>query len=535
MRLLANKTSCRCGVALLLLFITIGITAAAMPVPVRKKPVKSAPIAERKLPSARNLAQLKQQLRTLINNPELAAAQIGVSIMTETDARVIFEQDAHKLLVPASNMKLYTTAAALVQLGANYRIRTSVYAPVRPDEKGVIKGNLILYGRGDPGLASRFIDYGEKKYFELLTEQLISAGVKLIEGDLIADESYLSGSPLGKGWEWLDLQWQFGAEVSALTVHDNSVQVSLQPGAKVGDPCIIRISPEVGYVSVENRIQTIAAGGKRELGINRGLQDNSLLVWGQMPVDDTGFQAYLAVHRPAGLAAALFQAALLKAGIRITGGIKIADASLRSQVPPSRIEESKLIELAYLESPPLSELVRVVNKFSQNLYAELLLRILGRLKGTPTRDSDEAGVEVLKEVLRTAGIDPNELVINDGSGLSRRTLVTTATTARLLAFMSRQPTAQIFLDSLPIAAIDGTLTKRMSGTPASDNVRAKTGTLSYTTALSGYVTTGAGERLVFSIIINHFTEESRVARTIEDGICALLAAYSHKLEGKRRP
>ncbi|MBL8150831.1 MAG: D-alanyl-D-alanine carboxypeptidase/D-alanyl-D-alanine-endopeptidase [Blastocatellia bacterium] len=481
----------------------------------------------------RNLAQLQDRIRALLSKPELAAANVGIKITT-LDGQVVFEENASKLLVPASNMKLYTTAAALEKLGADFRIRTSVYSYSRPDQTGQIKGDIVLYGRGDPSLGSRFNNDAESvDALALLARQLVNAGVKSVDGNLIADESYFRGSPLGYGWEWSDIQWSFGAEVSALTFSDNSVDVAIKPSSVPGEACFVAVTPDVGYVGITNQIQTSQPKTKREVGIYRGLEDNSVLVWGNLPVGDTGFQSRIAVHKPAAFTGYLFKEALRQVGIIVKGDVLVADSSRLSVVKPVDPTRDRLVELASIQSQPLAELVRVVNKFSQNLYAELLLRTLGKMKGSAELDSDTAGVEVVKEWLASVGVDTKILSILDGSGLSRRNLITASATTELLKYMSRRPLREPFEASLPVAGIDGSLTKRMVNTTAANNVKAKTGTVNNVTSLSGYVTTAGGDPLVFSIIINNFTPGRSQSRAVEDEICLLLASFVCKLGGAK--
>lgn len=469
-------------------------------------------------------ADIQRQIRSLLAAPELKNASISLRVITKSTQATIFEQDAERLLLPASNMKIFTTIAALESLGPDFKVRTSVYARVKPDQKGQIVGDLTLYGRGDPTLASIYID--ETLPFERLAQQMAQAGVKEITGDLIADESYFKGSPLGQGWEWLDLQWHFGTEISALSAHDNHVEVSISPGAKVGDSCVVKLAPDIGHTKVDNRLVTVAAGTKREIGLNRGLSDNDLLAWGQMAANDTGFQSRIAVHAPAELAGEYFRQALLRSGIRVNGKVRVADASLRSAIKPIDPEKETLMELAFVESPPLTELIKVVNKFSQNFYAEMLLRLMGRVKGPAELDSDEAGVEVIKQVLKNAKVDATGLSIRDGSGLSRRTLVNAAAITKILFFISEKPEFEQFVASLPLGGIDGTLAKRFNSLERAKRVQAKTGTLTNISALSGFVESRGGETLIFSFIINNFTENLREAVALEDKLCELLMSYS---------
>jgi len=505
----------------LVIFCIVNIDVFSASIKDKQKPTK-----KQKVVSKQSLPKLKQEITNLLNKPEFIDAGVSVRIITQATGKVVFEKEAEKLLKPASNMKIYTTAVALEALSPNYRIRTSVYSENKPDNDGVIKGNLILYGRGDPTFASSYMD--DYQPFDLLVKQLSGAGVKQINGDLIADESYLKGSSLGQGWEWLDLQWHFGAEISALTAYDNKVEVQIKPGAKIGDPCQITVTPDVGYVSIINKMDTIAAKGQREIGLNRGLADNSLLAWGKMPLDDTGFSARLAVYRPAGMFASLFKAALSRSNIKFNGKIIIIDSSLRSPLTPSNTE--KLVELAAIDSPPLSEIIRIVNKFSQNLYAELLLRTIGKVKGKVEKDSDEAGLEVIKDFLSQIKVDPTKLLLSDGSGLSRRNLINAFVTTELLKYISRSANFAVFQDSLPLASVDGTLRRRMADSKAAQNVQAKTGTLSNTSSLSGYVKSAGGETFIFSILVDNFTADFRQALALQDKICQYLADFTGKIE-----
>lgn len=474
----------------------------------------------------KTLIKLQQDINELLKQPELASASFAIRVIAQSDGQVLFEKDSEKLLKPASNMKIYTTAAALELLGADYRIRTSVYAKAKPNNDGAIKGNLVLYGRGDPTLASTYTE--DSQPFDLLAKQLTSNGVKKIEGDLVADESYFRGSPLGQGWEWLDLQWQFGAEVSALSSYDNKIDVQIKPGATPGEPCKITVTPDLGFVSILNHMETTEAKSQREVGLNRGLADNSLLAWGKMPINDEGFSTKIAIYHPAELTASLFKEALKRAGITLTGKILFADASLRSHIEPSNPEKNNLVELAAIESRPLGEIIKILNKFSQNLYAELLLRTIGRLKGNPEKDSDEAGVEVVKDFLNKAGINTTKLAIYDGSGLSRKDLINVFSTTQLLQYISKSPNFETFRNSLPVAGVDGTLRRRMVDTNAYQKVQAKTGTLSNTSSLSGYVTSSSGEVFIFSIMMDNLTTELRQALSLQDKICQSLAGFSNK-------
>jgi len=472
-------------------------------------------------PPLHTLRHLHRRIEEILRRPEFATTRWGILIESLDRRKVVFEREAEQLFTPASNMKLYTTAAALVRLGPDFRFRTSVYASGRPDERGHVEGDVILYGRGDPNLSTRTLAGGHLTPFFDLADQLVRAGVREIFGDIVGDESYFVGPRLGVGWEWDDLQWYYGAEVSALSVDDNSVDVTVRPGERVGDPVRVILSPPSDYVTVVARAVTAAEGTPQRIEIERGLQDNVVEIRGTMPRESLGYRAAIAVHDPALYAAALFREALLRRGIRVHGRAVAADWKTRRVRP---LDLRQMVELAAVQSIPLSEEIRVLNKISQNLHAEILLRVLGaEVKG---EGSEEKGLEVIREFLQEIGARTSGVRVRDGSGLSRLNLVTPATTVDLLRFMSRHEHGAIYRESLPVAGVDGTLERRMAGTPAEGNVRAKTGTLAYTFTLSGYVTTARGERLVFSFMANHHTGAAASVLAALDELCATLAAFA---------
>jgi D-alanyl-D-alanine carboxypeptidase/D-alanyl-D-alanine-endopeptidase (penicillin-binding protein 4) len=349
--------------------------------------------------------------------------------------------------------------------------------------------------------------------------------VRRVEGDLVGDESYFAGGPLAPGWEWDDLQWWYGAEVSALTVNDNSVDLSIKPGAHVGDPASINIGPSTLLVTVLDRTITAARGARRELRVHRPLGQNVIEVGGSIPLDDAGYTASVAISRPAMMFTTMLRTSLERRGVVFTGRTRTIDAQGRADGSPLQV--SALVELATRQSPPLSVIAAQTMKPSQNLYTELLLRALGKAtEPEPKQTSEEAGIKAVKGFLRAAGGDDSKLIMRDGSGLSRANLVTAETTLRLLIYMSRHRYASAFRESLPIAGVDGTLRNRMKGSPTMNNVRAKTGTLSSATSLSGYLLSASGERLVFSLMINNPPRDVSPTGRFTDAVALLLASFT---------
>ncbi|HEV2885172.1 MAG TPA: D-alanyl-D-alanine carboxypeptidase/D-alanyl-D-alanine-endopeptidase [Pyrinomonadaceae bacterium] len=473
-------------------------------------------------------SDLGRQIEKLISESQFASARWGISVISLTNGAVIHQRDSDKLFIPASNMKIYTTAAAVELLGADYRWRTSAYSNAQPDGGGIIRGDLVLYGRGAPDLVSqsRIDTHGS---IAKLADGLQSRGIKRIEGNIVGDESYFRGDPIGNGWQWTDLQWYFGAEASALSVNGNEIDVNLVPSSKSGQPPEVKVGDNLAHMTIQNRMETSDKDVRPAIGVHRGLSNNNVEVWGQLTPSSRGFGARLSVHNPALWAAELFAAALKSRGIVISGQVQ----SRSSRVAVNqRFDPAKANELAFVNSQPLSEIIKRTNKDSNNLYAELLLRTLGReraaiaaLPPAPGRErgDDETGLAVLRTWLSRAGVSDGRLALHDGSGLSRLNLVTPDATARLLVAMTKTNSAGIFKVSLPVAGVDGTLGGRLKA--VSDKVEAKTGSLTYANSLSGYLTTNRGERMAFSILCNDQTSPGDSSRLI-DQIVSLLVSHS---------
>jgi len=480
----------------------------------------------------RTQAELQTRISQILAKPELAPALIGIKVTSLDSGRVLFEGNAEKLLRPASNMKIYTLAAALDRLSPDYRFTTSVFAPTKPDAAGVIHGDLRIYGRGDPSIAARFNNGDYFKTIDDLAARIVAAGVKRVEGDLVGDETYFVGPKHGAGWEWEDLTWYYGAEVTPLTVNDNALDLFIKPGAAVGQPAVITTGPPDPLLTVVNRVTTSAKGVRRDISIHRGLNENTITISGAIPLDDRGYTGGIGISHPALLFVYLLRSSLAQKGVIITGKSRVTGESVL-QSPPSVTQE----EVATLQSPPFALIAAQTLKPSQNLYTELILRTLGKVSPPPATltgnaTSEELGIEAVKSFLKTAGIRPESLVLDDGSGLSRNDMITAEASVQLLTFMSKHRYAGVFRDALPIAGVDGTLRNRLKGTPAENNLRAKTGSLSSAASLSGYVTTAGGEKLAFSIMVNNYPRDVDPRTACIDPIAVLLASFNDKPEIK---
>jgi D-alanyl-D-alanine carboxypeptidase/D-alanyl-D-alanine-endopeptidase (penicillin-binding protein 4) len=512
--------------------------AAPAPAPI------PAPVTSRSIPVPRvapaTLAELKTRIEEIARQPALERGFFAVKIVSLDTGVVIYEQSANKFTRPASNMKLYTVAAALDRLTPDYHFMTSVYVKEKPED-GKVKGDLIVYGRGDPSFAARFNNGDYFKGLNDLAARILAAGVKRIKGDLIGDESWFNGAPLGSGWEWEDLQWSYGALVSALTVNDNAIDLTVKPGDRVGAPVAITSGPPATFMTIANRATTGARGSKSDLQVYRGLGANTLEITGSLPLGDNGFTGSVAIPDPALAFVTMLRDALVKRGVKIDGRVRTVDARSGTSIVPissavlapgaNLPPQSQPIEIASMQSPPFSLIASHTLKPSQNLYTEIILRTLGKLTSTgPSQTNEEAGLIVVRNFLRQAGASESDLALNDGSGLSRNDMITANATVQLLTYMSKHKYFSQFRDALPIAGVDGTLRTRMRGTPAEGNLRAKTGSLSSVASLSGYVTTAAGEHLVFSMMLNNYPDASALRRDSIDAIAVLLASFPGKTQ-----
>lgn len=490
------------------------------------------------------LADLRARLSEAVTHPRFDAAMWGVKIISLDDKKTVFEHNAEKLFSPASNCKLYTMALALDQLGGDQRIKTSLYSAAKPDRRGVLKGDLIVYGRGDPTFNMRRHGGDIFRALQPLVAALTNAGVKRITGDLVGDESFIIGSPFGSGWAWDDMNYYYGAEISALTINDNILRAVVSPGAKVGDPCKLSVSPATGYITFSNRTQTIAAGGKRDITFYRPVSGNVVYVSGNMPLGATDHSDDITVRDPAKLFVQFFKEALQRNGIKVGGAVRTENWMDR-QIAPRDL--SNLVELGFVESVPMREINREVQKPSQNLYTDLMLAYVGNVTAQAGRSengtnevetvigatsSEDLGVAALDRFMRKIGVKRGDVKFEEGSGLSRNNLVTPNATITLLEYMSRHPEAESFRKALPIAGVDGSLRNRMKKTRAEGNVHAKTGTLRWANSLSGYVTTAGGERLAFCFMVNRYsaTSESVSARNELDKLTVMLADFGGRVD-----
>ncbi|MGV3724228.1 MAG: D-alanyl-D-alanine carboxypeptidase/D-alanyl-D-alanine endopeptidase [Actinomycetota bacterium] len=429
----------------------------------------------------------------------------AVRVVSLPDRKVLYERNADLSMNPASNMKLFTSAAAMAKLGPDYRYTTRVVTAAKPSPEGVVEGDLILVGGGDPVLETRDL--------EKLADAVKATGVREIAGGLIADDHRYDDERLGIGWNSDDEPFYYSAQITALTVNRNVVLVDVEPGAAVGDPASVKVGPAPEYMTVENHVRTVAAEGGTSVRITRRRARNEVVISGHIALGGSAVRGReVTMEEPQLYAAQIFRNLLAARGILVKG----ANRHARSPVAG--------VELASHQSVPLSEILPLLNKPSDNLIAEMLLKEIG----FAVRKSGDAiaGSEVLEGWLKEIGIENGGIRVNDGSGLSRLDLVTSRAVSDLLLWVDQQPWREAFIRSLPVAGVDGTLRSRLRGTPAEKNLMAKTGSLSHVTALGGYVTGRGGQRYVVSILINNYPGSlngATGAKRAEDAIAIALA------------
>ena len=491
---------------------------------------------------------LAAQIETLLAQPEVGRGFWGIEVVSLKDGRTLYALSSDKLFTPASNTKLFTTAAALALIGPDYRFKTTVETSASVDKYGRLVGDLVLVGRGDPNLSGRVLPYSGRtqrtqpsiRVLEQLADQLVQKGVKYVDGDVVADDSYYAFERYGEGWTQDDLVWESGAPVSALTINDNVMFVNILPADRPGEKAFVSIDPFADYYRIDNRILTTPSGtGPRKIFINREPGSNLLTLWGNIPVDDPGAGEALAIDDPAAFAGQIFERLLEQRGIAVYGKFRTRHTELASLQTLSvtalasgggeRASSRQPLVLASYESSPLIDDLQVINKVSQNLHAELLLRLLGREKGTS--GTIEGGLEVERGFLTQAGIDADQYVFYDGSGMSRENLVTPHAVVQLLSYAAGQPWGKAWQDTLSIAGIDGSLANRFKGTTAEGRVHAKTGALGHVNALSGYATTVNGVPIAFSILTNNHKLASKRALDVLDQI--VLAIVNDQPAGKK--
>ncbi|MEV8371986.1 D-alanyl-D-alanine carboxypeptidase/D-alanyl-D-alanine-endopeptidase [Kribbella sp. NPDC056861] len=454
---------------------------------------------------------LQQQLDTLLSDARFQGSLVGLVVRDATTGETLYDRNGSTRLLPASNTKLFSSTAAMHTLGAGFRFHTDVLATA-PVKSGKLRGDLYLKGFGDPtALESDYV---------ALAQKIAAAGIKRVDGNVIADDTYFDAQRLGDSWAWDDEPFYYSAQISALTLAPNTdydsgtAIVESLPGAKVGAPVKLKLVPATGVLKLVNTAKTGAAGSANTLSIERDHGTNVVRITGSVPADDTVGQEWVTVWEPALYAADVFRRALTAQGVRVDGNVRAAATPTTAR------------QLARDESMTVGELMNPFLKLSNNMHGETLVKAMGAV--AKAEGSWSAGLGVVTQYAQSVGVATSTIRLSDGSGLSRKVNVTAKSVTDLLVGVQKEPWFQQWYDALPIAGnadrfTGGTLRSRMANTPAANNLHGKTGSLTGVTALSGYVSTKDGRKLVFSMISNNYLT---TPRPVEDAVGITLASWT---------
>ncbi|MFG3581681.1 D-alanyl-D-alanine carboxypeptidase/D-alanyl-D-alanine endopeptidase [Micromonospora chersina] len=472
-----------------------------------------APTATAEAPTPAQ-TRLHATIDAILADSRLAGAQAGVVVVDTTTGQTLYDRNGERRLVPASNTKLLTSTAAMELLGPGHRFTTDVSGD-GARHAGLLSGNLYLRGGGDPTMLAE--DY------DRLAAEVAAAGVRVVTGNLVADDTRYDRTRLGPDWTWDDESYYYAAQVSALTVAPNTdydagtVIVHAAPAGQAGTRPKITMTPANGWLRIDNRAETVATG-ETTISFEREHGGNTIVVTGQIAVGEAEESDWMTVWEPTGYAADIFRSALQRHGVRVLGRTVLGQATPDDAEPVARHD-----------SMPLADLMVPFLKLSNNGHAEVLTKELGRvLSGSGTWD---AGLTAISEYVGDSGMDTGTLRQRDGSGLSRRNMIPPAQFVALLSTVRAEPWFDTWYAALPVAGnperfVGGTLRSRMRGTAAADNVHAKTGSLTGASSLSGYATDADGHVLAFSIVLNNYLTSS--VKGLEDQIAIALASYTEK-------
>ncbi len=453
--------------------------------------------------------ELEKRVEKILKHQHLKKATISVRIVTAKDNRVLFSHNTYTPLKPASNMKLLTTAAALLYLGGGFEFETGIYISHKVS-KGKLPGNIIIKAGGDPNISGRFYNDNITAVPEMWADKVAEAGIKSVEGDIVVDDTMFDREYINTAWPQDQLSNWYCAQISALSFNDNCIDVTVKPQANIGKPAIVATNPETGYVKIVNSCKVTGKKSKHAISIFRKIGTNIVHVKGKCWKNAKSGSSWVTIDNPSLYLATVFKELLEKRGIEVTGAARFAaDDDIK------RLKKAKKITST---TSTIEQTINVTNKRSQNFYAEQLLKTLGyKTKG---KGSFKSGLAAISDMLADLGYEPGKYIISDGSGLSKKNRLTTRIFTDLLCFMSKSRNNKMFIDSLPKSGEQqGSLRKRMKQAPYKSRIKAKTGYILGASGLSGYAEPPNGELIAFSILVNDFKISNRHIKNLQDSIC----------------
>ncbi len=465
-----------------------------------------------------NLVEFHRQMDDIFDDPNFSNANWGVIIQSLKTGEYFYKRNASKLFVPASNMKLFTTAAGLVLLGEDYRFKSEIYTRGKIDGS-TLDGDLIWQGGGDPTISGRFYNDDIFKVFDDWADSLQAKGIDEIRGNIIGDDNKFDNVGLGKGWAWDHESYWYSAPSGAVSFNDNCVDIIVTVDRQK-KKAVIKTIPDTKYIVIVNDIIVVPKDSTTNIDVYRQRGTNIVNVFGTIRNSDDSVKTYVTVNNPTQYSVVVLKDILQKKGIEVDGyPIDVDDISA-----PLDYNSMSLLFTYY--SPPLKEIIKAINKNSINFFAEQLLKIIGYEKfgwGTAVN-----GVNAISPILKEMGINPHNMVMVDGSGLSPLNLVSPKQILNLLTYMYKSKYFIAFYNSLPIAGVDGTFGERLKNTDAVNKIRAKPGYLDAVRSLSGYAFTADNEPVAFSMIVNNFVVPVKLAENIQDLVCLRLANFKRK-------
>lgn len=490
----------------------LGLTLACSRTPAPALP--SPPPAPATAASASTLDALRARVSDILADPAVAAGTWGVAVRSLKSHEPLVEINAHRLLTPASTLKILTLAVTADQLGWDYTFETRV-AMTGSVKDGVLDGDLVVLGSGDPSFDDW--DGAATAVFGAWAARLKELGITMVGGRIIGNDDVFTDEGYGSGWMWDDMAEDYSAPASGLQFNEGTAQILVTPAA-TGEPAVLSLTPSHTRFPMINRTTTVAAGGATRLAHKALPLTPGAIVSGTIAADAAKQVRNVAIGNPTLYFANALRSALIANGIDVLGGAVDADDLV--DVP---VVDASSVALSH-RSPALSSLADTLMKLSQNLYAETFLRTIGRLKGAG--GDAESGIDVLKKVLASWGAPVNELVLADGSGLSRYNLVSPALVVSVLEHVHGDDRLRgPFVASLPVAGKAGTLANRMKGTVAEGRVQAKTGSFTNARSIAGFVDSADGEPLAFDIMTNNYAAPTSQIDRVSDAIVAALAQF----------